>query len=57
MPDVTLSDTAELALHPQWVEAAAFGWLAAQMIHRQPGNLAKATGARGSRVLGALYPA
>ncbi|MBP6562811.1 MAG: anhydro-N-acetylmuramic acid kinase [Neisseriaceae bacterium] len=57
LPDVTLSDTAELALHPQWVEAAAFGWLAAQMIHRQPGNLAKATGARGSRVLGALYPA
>ncbi|MBP6345594.1 anhydro-N-acetylmuramic acid kinase [Neisseriaceae bacterium CLB008] len=57
LPQISLSDTAELALHPQWVEAAAFGWLAAQLIHRQPGNLPQATGAAGKRLLGALYPA
>ncbi|MBP6115282.1 MAG: anhydro-N-acetylmuramic acid kinase [Neisseriaceae bacterium] len=57
LPRLVLSDTAELDLHPQWVEAAAFGWLAAQLIHRQPGNLPEATGAAGKRLLGALYPA
>lgn len=57
LPEVVLSDTNELDLHPQWVEAAAFGWLAAQTVHRQPGNLPEATGASGGRILGALYPA
>jgi anhydro-N-acetylmuramic acid kinase len=39
------------------VEAAAFAWLAWAHVHRLPGNLAAVTGARGPRVLGALYPA
>ena len=36
---------------------AAFAWLAQQTLSRQPGNLATVTGARGPRVLGAIYPA
>lgn len=39
------------------VEAAAFAWLAKAFIDRQPGNLVTVTGARGPRILGALYPA
>lgn len=39
------------------VEALAFAWLARCHLHREPGNLPAATGARGPRVLGALYPA
>jgi anhydro-N-acetylmuramic acid kinase len=39
------------------VEAAAFAWLARATVRREPGNLASVTGARGARVLGALYPA
>lgn len=39
------------------VEAAAFAWLAHRFMQRLPGNLASVTGARGARVLGALYPA
>ncbi|MEJ5999182.1 anhydro-N-acetylmuramic acid kinase [Paucibacter soli] len=39
------------------VEAAAFAWLAHRFMQHQPGNLASVTGARGARVLGALYPA
>ena len=39
------------------VEATAFAWLAHAFMARLPGNVPAATGARGSRVLGALYPA
>ncbi len=39
------------------VEAAAFAWLAMRHVRRQAGNLVGATGARGPRMLGALYPA
>ena len=34
-----------------------FAWLARAHLARRPGNLPTATGARGPRVLGALYPA
>jgi len=44
-------------LPPDQVEAAAFAWLARAFLERQAGNVAKATGAAGPRVLGALYPA
>lgn len=44
-------------LPPMQVEAAAFAWLAACFVDRRPGNLPAVTGARGLRVLGALYPA
>ncbi len=40
-----------------WIEAAAFAWLAYAHITRRPGNIPNVTGARGKRVLGALYPA
>jgi len=39
------------------VEALAFAWLARCHLQREPGNLPAVTGARGPRVLGALYPA
>jgi anhydro-N-acetylmuramic acid kinase len=40
-----------------WVEAAAFAWLAQQTMTGQAGNLPSVTGAKGPRVLGAIYPA
>lgn len=52
---VCLSD--EHGLNVMQVEAAAFAWLAWAHVHRVPGNLPAVTGARGPRVLGALYPA
>lgn len=39
------------------VEAAAFAWLAKRAMEGRPGNVPEATGARGPRVLGAIYPA
>ena len=39
------------------VEAAAFAWLAQRHVHHLPGNVPQVTGAKGPRILGALYPA
>lgn len=46
-----------LGLHPCWVEATAFAWLARQMLEGLAGNEPAVTGARGPRVLGAWHPA
>lgn len=50
-----IASTAELGLDPQWVEPAAFAWLASQTMSGKPGNLPEVTGAIGERVLGAVY--
>jgi anhydro-N-acetylmuramic acid kinase len=52
---VALTDT--LGIDADWVEAAAFAWLARQTHYAMPGNLPTATGASGDRILGAIYPA
>jgi len=44
-------------IDPQLVEATAFAWLAQRALENLPGNLPAVTGARGPRVLGAVYPA
>lgn len=56
LPGMNVDDTGALGLPVQHVEAAAFAWLAQQLLQRRPGNLPAATGAAGERVLGALYP-
>ncbi len=50
-----LHSTDALSLNPQWVEAAAFGWLAACWVNRIPGNPHHATGAGKPCILGAGY--
>ena len=54
--DATVRSTADAGLPPQWVEALAFAWLARAHVTRRSGNVPAVTGARGPRVLGALYP-
>jgi anhydro-N-acetylmuramic acid kinase len=49
--------TDELGIAAESVEAAAFAWLAQRTLAGEPGNLPQVTGARGLRVLGAIYPA
>ena len=44
-------------LEPDQVEAVAFAWLARAFVQRSTGNIPEVTGARGPRLLGALYPA
>ncbi|WP_324050044.1 anhydro-N-acetylmuramic acid kinase [Aeromonas caviae] len=57
LPCWHLTSTAQLGLVPDWVEGAAFAWLAQRFIQRKPGNLPAVTGASRPAVLGALYPA
>lgn len=57
LPGVAVDTTAARGLPPQQVEAAAFAWLARQALLGLPGNLPAVTGARGPRILGAIYPA
>lgn len=53
---ITLDSTLALGMDPDWVEAAAFAWLAQQTINGLTGNAPVVTGASGDRVLGAIYP-
>jgi anhydro-N-acetylmuramic acid kinase len=48
--------TSELGIAVDEVEALAFAWLARETVAGRAGNLAAVTGARGARVLGAVYP-
>ena len=51
-----LQTTADFGIDPQQVEASAFAWLARQALLGAAGNPPEVTGARGARVLGAIYP-
>lgn len=51
-----VQSTAAYDVSPDWMEAMAFAWLAQRFCERLPGNCPEVTGARGLRVLGALYP-
>ncbi|MGN6707335.1 MAG: anhydro-N-acetylmuramic acid kinase [Rhodanobacter sp.] len=52
-----VGSTAGQGVDPDFLEATAFAWLARQRLLNLPGNLPAVTGARGARVLGALYSA
>ena len=54
---LTVQSTAGVGVPPDQVEALAFAWLAQRFLNREPGNLPAVTGARGARIVGALYPA
>lgn len=56
LPGLRVDTSETLGLPPLQVEAAAFAWLAHKALRREPGSLSSVTGARGARVLGAIYP-
>jgi len=51
---IELSTTERAGIHPDWVEAIAFAWLAARTLAGETGNLPSATGATESVILGAI---
>ncbi|MCX7165463.1 MAG: anhydro-N-acetylmuramic acid kinase [Rhodocyclales bacterium] len=57
LPDCRVASTDSLGQPADWVEAVAFAWLAWRTLHGEAGNLQEVTGAKGPRILGAIYPA
>jgi anhydro-N-acetylmuramic acid kinase len=56
LPGTRIATTAAAGVDPDWMEAMAFAWLARQAMRGETGSLPEVTGARGPRVLGAIYP-
>ena len=57
LPGMVAEPSDAWGLPAQQVEATAFAWLAQQTLQGSTGSLQSVTGARGARVLGAVYPA
>ncbi|WP_339673592.1 anhydro-N-acetylmuramic acid kinase [Dasania marina] len=57
LPHCPVADTSALGIAPDWVEAAAFAWLAQQTLNGLNGNIPAATGASAACILGAIHPA
>ncbi len=57
LADTEVASTSCFGIDPDWIEAMAFAWLAHCTIEGIPANRPSVTGARGLRVLGAIYPA
>ena len=56
LPRMTVETTLDHGMDTDWVEAIAFAWMGRETLAGCPGNLPAATGARGPRILGAIYP-
>jgi anhydro-N-acetylmuramic acid kinase len=56
LPQLQVVSSDLQGLPPLQVEAAAFAWLAFKTVRRETSSLPSVTGARGARVLGAIYP-
>jgi anhydro-N-acetylmuramic acid kinase len=56
LPALLVQSTQVWGLPPLQVEAVAFAWLARKAIRREAVALKSTTGARGTRVLGCIYP-
>ena len=54
---IRVDTTAALDIHPDWVEATAFAWLAMRALRGEAGNAPTVTGAARETVLGGIYPA
>lgn len=51
-----VTTTADLGIAAEWVEGAAFAWLAKRTLEGASGNLPAVTGAQHPTILGAIYP-
>jgi len=55
LPEIHIDSTATVGLDPDWVEAAAFAWLAMRTVNNMTGNLPSVTGASRKVVLGTIH--
>lgn len=52
---IPVTSSEALGLHPDWVEATTFAWLAHRRLNNLPGNLPSVTGAQREVVLGVVH--
>lgn len=52
---IRTNSTSQAGLDPDWVEAAAFAWLASRTLAQLPGNLPAVTAASTPEILGGVY--
>ena len=52
---ITIESTAAHGLEPEWIEAAAFAWMAQETLALRPSNIPSVTGARHPVILGGIY--
>ena len=57
MPHCMVASTDSIGISADWMEAMAFAWLAHCCLEGIAGNRPAVTGAKGLRILGAIYPA
>lgn len=57
LPELPIDPTSDWGLDPDWIEAAAFAWMAQETLAGRPSNLPAVTGARSPAILGGIYPA
>lgn len=55
LPQHNVSNTQELGIHADWVEAMAFAWFGSNTINKKDTPLASITGASQNTILGAIY--
>jgi len=55
LPEAELTTTADWGIDPDWVEAAAFAWLADARLKGVAGNVPSVTGASGATLLGDVF--
>ena len=55
LPHNKVYTTDDAGIDADWMEAAAFAWLAKQCMESNSGNKPSVTGAKGERILGAIY--
>ncbi|MBI5448199.1 MAG: anhydro-N-acetylmuramic acid kinase [Gammaproteobacteria bacterium] len=55
LPGRVVGSSAQWGFDPDWMEAAAFAWLAKRRLENQPGNIPSVTGAKKAVVLGGIW--
>jgi anhydro-N-acetylmuramic acid kinase len=53
--EIKIETTDQLGIGVDWVESIAFAWLAELCLNQQKASLPEVTGAKGARILGAIY--
>ncbi|MFA7592948.1 MAG: anhydro-N-acetylmuramic acid kinase [Thiohalobacteraceae bacterium] len=56
IPRVSIESTGEHGLQPDWIEAAAFAWMARETLAGRATSQPSVTGARAATLLGGIYP-